>query len=176
MLTKRPPNQAIDLVTTSTLNAPRADVWRWITSVEGISKEMWPYFRMTAPAGVRDLDDLDIKPGVPFAHSRVYLFGFIPLGSWDFTLLEMDRGRGFVEQSPSTFMECWRHERRLVDDPNAPSSVRLVDHVTFVPHDPAFLVGRFMRRVFEHRHRVLRKHFGHTGDAAVACQLSVVAA
>ncbi|GAA6145229.1 hypothetical protein NBRC116585_13470 [Thalassolituus maritimus] len=29
--------------------------WEWITSVEGISKEMSPLLRMTAPKGVKKL-------------------------------------------------------------------------------------------------------------------------
>jgi hypothetical protein len=72
-------------------------------------------------------------------------------------------------------MRFWRHERRLVDVPNAPSSVHLVDRVTFVPRSAAFIVGPFLQRVFEHRHRVLRKHFGHTGETAARCRPAVIA-
>jgi ligand-binding SRPBCC domain-containing protein len=173
MLAKSVPSQAIDLHAASTLKAPRAEVWRWITSVAGISDEMRPYWRITAPIGVQGLADVNIKLGSPFSHSHVYLFGFIPLGSWDMTLSELELERGFVEQSPSTFMKSWRHERRIHDVPDDPSAVQLVDHVTFTPKFGAFLVGPFLQRLFEHRHRVLRSRFGQAGDAPVLCRLSV---
>lgn len=148
-----------DIRLTSRLKSSRDQVWTWITSVAGISEEMRPYFRMTSPEGVRNLADLKVELGASFLRSRVFLFGFIPAGTWDFTLVELEGKSGFVEQSPSTFMTSWRHERRILDDPSDPSSVLLSDHVTFVPKSGRRFVGPFLRHVFEHRHRVLQKRF-----------------
>jgi ligand-binding SRPBCC domain-containing protein len=144
----------------SRLRATRDRVWSWITSVDGISEEMRPYFRMTSPKGVRSLADLKVDLGSPFLRSRVFLFGVIPAGTWDFTLVAMEDRVGFVEQSPSTFMTSWRHERRILDDAGDPASVLLSDHVTFVPKSGRWLLRRFLGHVFEHRHRVLRERFG----------------
>lgn len=134
---------------------------------------MRPYFRMTSPEGVQSLADLKVELGAPFLHSRVFLFGFIPVGTWDFTLVDLEDKSGFVEESPSTFMTSWRHERRILDDPSDPSSVLLSDHVTFVPKAGRSLVGLFLKRVFEHRHRVLQRRFGCVGESGAAGSVSV---
>jgi ligand-binding SRPBCC domain-containing protein len=161
MLLRKLDSGAIDVRATSRLRGSRSQIWEWITSVAGISEEMTPYFRMTSPEGVQNLADLKVELGAPFLRSRVFLFGFIPAGTWDFTLVEFEDGKGFVEESPSTFMTSWRHERRILDDPHDPLSVLLSDHVTFVPRSARWLVGPLLRRVFEHRHRVLRERFAH---------------
>ena len=41
----------------SKLRCDRGTAWSWITSLDGISAEMRPFFRMTAPVGVRSLAD-----------------------------------------------------------------------------------------------------------------------
>jgi ligand-binding SRPBCC domain-containing protein len=159
MMREKFDSDAIDIRVTSRLRSSRDQVWTWITSVAGISEEMSPYFRMSSPEGVQNLADLKMELGTSFLRSRVFLFGFIPAGTWDFTLVELEDKSGFVEQSPSTFMTSWRHERRILDNPSDPSSVLLSDHVTFVPKSGRRLVGPFLRHVFKHRHRVLQKRF-----------------
>jgi ligand-binding SRPBCC domain-containing protein len=147
----------------SKLHAPRELVWTWMTSVHGISEEMRPYFRMTAPDGVKRLSDLGLELGKPIFRSKVFLFNVLPAGSWDFVLVELDEGRGFVEDDPpSTFMKKWRHERRLLDCPDDASAVLLMDRVSFTPKSAPLLVGPFIQRVFKHRHRVLQKHFARS--------------
>ena len=147
------------------LACTRERAWEWISSVAGIAAEMRPYFRMTVPPGVERLSDLKIELGKPFLRSRVFLFGFIPLGHWDFTLIALELGRGFIEQSPSSVMKSWRHERRLLDCPGEPAAVRLSDHLTFEPHLAPGLVGPFIERVFRHRHRVLRARLANAAGA-----------
>ena len=149
-------NDTITLHYESQLKASRERVWDWITSIEGISREMRPFFRMTTPRGIRSIGDLQVEPGVPMFRSRFFLFGFIPLGYSDMTLIELDPEHGFVEQSPMASMELWRHERRIVPCPSDEDAVLLVDHVTFRPHTAIRFVGWFMRLVFAHRHSVLR--------------------
>ncbi len=144
----------------SKLHAPAARVWEWITSIEGISAEMWPFFRMTTPKGIRSLSDLSIQPGVRMFRSHVFLFGVLPIDYSDMTLVELDSGRGFVEQSPMGSMELWRHERRIAPCPSDSSAVLLVDQLTFRPRTAQRFVGWFIRHVFLHRHNVLRAHLG----------------
>jgi ligand-binding SRPBCC domain-containing protein len=147
----------ISLQFESKLPIPRERVWAWITSLEGISAEMRPFFRMTTPKHVRNIADLDVKPGTPLFRSYFFLFGVLPIDYSDVTLIELEPGRGFVEESPMGSMKVWRHERRIVDCPTDSSAVLLVDRLTFQPRWARTVVGWFIRRVFEHRHKVLRE-------------------
>jgi ligand-binding SRPBCC domain-containing protein len=153
-------DNAISLRFESKFHVPTARVWEWITSVEGISAEMWPFFRMTTPRGIRSLSDVQIEPGVRMFRSYVFLFGVLPIDYSDMTLVELDSGRGFVEESPMGSMKLWRHERRIVPCPTDPGAVLLVDQLTFRPRVAQRLVGWFIRRVFTHRHEVLRTSLG----------------
>ncbi len=119
--------------------------------------EMWPYFRMTAPKGVTSIDDVNIVLGQPLFRSRVYLFGIIPIDYSDVTLLELDKGRGFVEQSPMGSMTLWRHERRIN---NGANGCTLTDVLTFQPRMARRVVAWFIGRVFRHRHAVLKRYLG----------------
>ena len=93
-------DKTISLRFESQLDAPPDRIWEWITSLDGISTEMWPFFRMTFPKGVRSLNDVVIKPGIRIFRSYIFLFGILPVDYSDMTLMELDIGRGFVEQSP----------------------------------------------------------------------------
>ena len=156
----------ISLQFESKLNASRERVWEWITSPDGIRAEMWPIFRMTIPSRVRTLADVEVRPGIPLFRSYILLFGVLPIDYSDLTLIELDQGRGFVEESPMGSMKLWRHERRIVDCPTDPSAVVLTDHLTFQPRWASPLVRWFIRRTFEHRHAVLRERAraGGKGD------------
>ncbi|MFX1445566.1 MAG: hypothetical protein ACFFHV_19290, partial [Promethearchaeota archaeon] len=87
------------------VSAPIEEVWEWITSLKGIKKEMMPYFKMTAPKGIKNIKDVKIELGKPLFRSHIYLFGFLPIGHDDMTLIEYTEGKGFIEQSPMTSME-----------------------------------------------------------------------
>ena len=153
-------NDVISLRFESKLHVPATRVWEWITSIEGISAEMWPFFRMTTPKGIRSLNDLQIEPGVRMFRSYIFLFGFLPIDYSDMTLVELDPGWGFVEESPMGSMKLWRHERRIVPCPSDPGAVLLVDRLTFRPRIAQRFVGWFIRHVFTHRHKVLRTNLG----------------
>ena len=141
----------------SRLTAPPAEVWQWITSFIGISTEMLPLMRMSVPRGVRCLTDIDIVPGKPMFFSWILLFGVLPVDWSKLTLLELDEGHGFVEQSPMGSMKMWRHERCIEA---AESGCALIDRLSFEPRFAAPLLAWFVRRFFAHRHAVLRKHLG----------------
>ncbi|MEO1894211.1 MAG: hypothetical protein ABGX84_15465 [Alcanivorax sp.] len=142
----------------STLRASPERVWEWITSVEGISAEMRPFFRMTIPKHMQSLADVRVEPGTRMFRSYVFLFGFLPIDYSDMTLVKLTPGVGFVEQSPMGSMKLWRHERYIAPCDSEPDSVLLVDQLTFQPRMARGLVGWFIRRVFTHRHKVLREN------------------
>ena len=152
----------INLRFESELHAPVARIWEWITSIEGISTEMWPYFRMTTPKGVRSLNDVQIEPGIRMFRSYIFLFGVLPIDYSDMTLIEITPDQGFIEQSPMGSMKLWRHERRIAPSPSTPSAVLLIDHLTFQPRIAKHFVGWFIHRVFIHRHRILKANFTKT--------------
>jgi len=155
-------DNAISLRFETRLSAPIESVWDWITSVNGIRLEMWPFFYMTVPKGVRFLSDVQIIPGTPMFRSYVFLFGLFPVDYSDMTLLELNPGRGFIEQSPMGSMKLWRHERQIALSPSDANTVILTDQLTFQPRMAKRFVGWFIRRVFIHRHKVLRDNLGST--------------
>lgn len=146
----------VELTFRSELRAPRERVWRWMTSVEGIARELSPLLKMTTPRNVQNLRDVPIEPGKPLFRSWVLLFGVLPIDRSDLTLLQLDEGRGFVEQSPLLSMSLWRHERTLEADGER---TILTDRLTFRPRLATALTRWFIRTVFTHRHAVLRRQF-----------------
>src|SRR5258705_2058808 len=123
----------IELTFRSRLRASAEKVWGWVVSVEGISAEMRPFFRMTVPPGVRTITDIAWRPGQPLFRSRVFLFGVLPIGHSDLTLLELIPGRGFVEQSPMGSMRLCRHERRIEPLAGAKQGPILIGRPTLEP-------------------------------------------
>lgn len=139
------------------LRVSPAEAWTWITSFDGISKEMAPYMRMTKPRGVTTLASIEYQPGKRLFRSWVLLFGIVPFDYSDLTLLTLDDGVGFVEQSPMGSMRLWRHERRIT--PNEAGCI-LTDTLTFQPRLFGWLTYNIVRTFFAHRHRLLAKHLG----------------
>ena len=146
----------------SELRASSDQVWSWITSVDGISRELWPILRMTTPRGLRSLRDVRIEPGRRLFRSWVLLFGILPIDRSDLTLLRLDDGSGFVEQSPMLSMRLWRHERWL--EPSGDGTA-LTDRLTFVPRLATAVTRWFIVTVFAHRHAVLRRALGDGSSA-----------
>ena len=144
----------VELTFESELTATPAQVWEWITSFKGISAEMWPYMRMTAPRGIESIKDIKITPGQALFRSRIYLFWFLPIDHSELTLIEMKEGEGFIEQSPMGSMKLWRHERRIVPTPRGS---KITDHLTFEPKLAVRITAWFIRTLFRQRHKVLRR-------------------
>jgi len=71
-----------------------------------------------------------IEPGKPLFRSWILLFGIIPIDRSDLTLLRLEDGRGFVEQSPMLSMSLWRHVRTLEADGETNA---VTDELTFRP-------------------------------------------
>ncbi len=139
----------------STLRASRDQVWHWITDADALRAEMRPLLKMSVPKGLHSL--ASVVPGQPLFTSWLWLFGVLPLGTSRLTLTQITPGIGFIEESPMTAMRYWRHERRIEDDPEHPSQVRLIDELRVDPYFTPILLKLFLRLFFNNRHRVLRK-------------------
>lgn len=146
----------------STLSASPEKVWAWITSFDGIAKEMSPILRMSAPKGMRNIASIPFEPGVPMFRSWIRLGGILPIDFSDLTLLSLSLGEGFVEQSRMGSMRLWRHERRIF--PHG-SGCRIIDTLTIEPRLGGQLAVAFVRKFFAHRHNQLRKHLGVYSEA-----------
>jgi ligand-binding SRPBCC domain-containing protein len=141
----------------STLAASPEKVWAWITSFDGISKEMAPVLQMSAPKGERDIASISFEPGVPMFRSWITLGGVLPIDFSDLTLLSLTPGVGFVEQSRMGSMRQWRHERTIFP---VESGCRVTDTLTIEPRFGGRLAVALVRKFFTHRHNMLRKHLG----------------
>lgn len=153
-------NDSVSLRFESRLAASKEAVWAWMVSVQGISAELRPLLRMTVPKGVQSLADVRVRPGVRLFRSHVFLFGLIPFDYSDLTLLELNEGRGFVEQSPMGSMKLWRHERWITPSADTPGVTTLTDQLTFRPRTAPRFVAWVVEKIFNHRHKVIRAHFG----------------
>ena len=151
--------EPIRLELESRLAVEPAQAWRWATSLKGISAELSPLLRMSAPRGVQGIGDMLVTPGRPLFRSRIYLFGFLPIDRSDLTLMRLDEGQGFIEQSPMMSMSLWRHERRIA---RTAGGCTVTDSLVFEPRWARRLVAWFIGRVFAHRHAVMRKEMGAT--------------
>ena len=147
----------INLEYQTIVSAPIEEVWEWITSLKGIRKEMMPYFKMTAPKGIKTINDLEIELGERLFRSHIYLFGFLSIGYDDMTLIEYNEGKGFIEESPMSSMELWRHQRDLE---TVEQGTMITDQLTFKPQHAPKLINKFLKRVFLHRHKILKQELG----------------
>jgi ligand-binding SRPBCC domain-containing protein len=142
----------------SRLEATAEEVWARIVTADGVNDELRPWMRMTVPGeGEFDLDSVEV--GTPIGRSWVLLFGLIPVDYDEINLVEIDRGRGFVEQSRMLSQRFWKHVRTLRPDGGG---VVLTDTVSWEPRLPlpGALMRPMFRAIFGHRHRRLRRRFG----------------
>lgn len=114
---------------------------------------------MTVPKGVTNILDVDLRLGRPLFHSWILLFGVLPIDRSALTLVELDIGRRFQEQSPMFSMTLWRHERTI--EPRR-SGCTLTDCLEFQPRFAAGVIRWFIVKVFTHRHEVIRRNLGCT--------------
>lgn len=156
---------AIDLTFTTTVAAPRAQVWSRVTTMSGVNDELAPYVRMTHPAHLRSLTDVDVRPGVVLHRCWLLAGGLLPFDRHALALERVVEGEGFDEESTSWLQRRWRHERRLADAPEGCTVVS--DRLVVVPRlalaEP--LTRWVVGVVFRHRHRRLVARFGRTPGA-----------
>jgi ligand-binding SRPBCC domain-containing protein len=148
-----------EVTTRSRLDAAPEQVWEHVASFEGINDEFRPWMRMTSPRGVRERGLEGVVLGERICRSWVLLLGFIPFDYDDITLVRLEPGRGFLEQSTMLTQREWEHERTI--EPDGDGAATIIDRVAFTPRfAPEGLVERIVRRTFAHRHARLRKRFG----------------
>lgn len=144
----------------SILATPIAEVWAHASSMAGVNRELMPIVRMTYPrarASLAAVDDVPLDQ-VLFA-SWILLFGVIPIDRHMLRLRALDPPHGFSEDSWSWMQRRWMHRRTL--EAIDATHTRVDDEVEFEPRlGGARVLGPIYRRVFEHRHAVLRRLFG----------------
>lgn len=139
----------------SALEVDAETLWRWITSWECINAEMRPWLTMTSPDNAAMPSLETVRVGSSLGRSRLKIFGVLPVDWSDVTLLEIEPGRGFLEQSPMGSMKMWRHERYIEATGNGSL---LVDELTFSPRYAPRLARRIVKAFFHHRHRQLARY------------------
>ena len=138
-------------------------VWAWVTTGAGVNDELWPWLRMTVPAGWRDRSIADATPGARIGRSWLLLLGVLPFDADDLTIVEIGPHH-FVERSPLLSAASWQHERSVTA---TPGGCRLADRLTFEPRALVAripggirLQSRVIVAIFRHRHRRLARRFG----------------
>ena len=128
--------------------------------MRGVNAELAPWLRMTAPPEAANLRIEDAPVGQPLFTSWVLLAGVLPVDRHAFKFAEVERGRGFVEQSTSWTERRWEHRRHV--ELCGEHGCTVTDRLTFTPRVSVSgpLLSRVVGAVFAHRHRVLRERFG----------------
>jgi hypothetical protein len=144
----------------SELDASIEAVWEVVGTMQGVNAELAPWLRMTAPPEAIGMRIEDAPVGQALFASWVLLGGLLPIDRHYLTLAEIERGRGFVEESTSWTERRWEHRRHV--EPHGEHGCTVTDRLTFTPRlagSGAFL-SRVVALVFGHRHRVLHARFG----------------
>lgn len=153
---------------TTYLPAPASDVWSEATRMPSINREMGPWLKMTYP---REVDDLALDGGLeaagrsvgdPLFPSWILFLGVLPVSRAEVTIVELEPGRRFVEQSKMFGMKLWRHERTIepvVERDREGCTV--TDRITLEPLVPSLAepLAKVLTVFFGHRHRQLAKRF-----------------
>lgn len=138
------------------LAASPKDVWRHVTSIEGINRELAPISMSFPP----DLADLSVDPPLdePAFTSTLKIRG-IPFDRHRLTLVEWNAGVGFLEDSTSVLHRRWRH-RRAITPVGAGCIVTDVVEVESRLPGTERITRRLVERIFDRRHAVLAAEFG----------------
>jgi hypothetical protein len=160
MVSTNPVPKTYTLTFTSELEASVEAVWGVVGTMAGVNAELAPWLTMTAPPEASNLRIEDAPVCQALFASWVLVGGVLPIDRHYLKLAEVERGRGFVEQSTSWSERAWEHRRHL--DPRGERGCTLTDRLTFTPRVRVSgpLLVRVIGAVFGHRHRVLRGRFG----------------
>lgn len=144
-----------DVEISTALAIGAAVTWDRIASIDGVTDELRPWLRMTAPPGTDQIDLTAVPLGERWFRSRILLFGVLPVDYDDLTIVELEPGRRFLERSSMLSMRVWQHERIVEPEPSG--GCRVTDRLTFEPRRlvPHALARRIVRALFDHRHRRL---------------------
>lgn len=143
---------------TSALAAPPAEVWRHASSMAGVNAELAP-ISMSYPPTLARLDALPPDALGTELFTSVLRLGPVPFDRHRLTLLEVEPGRSFQEDSRSLLNRRWRHGRTVT--PTA-TGCELSDRLEVTPRLPGAgpATRRLVARIFDRRHRYLTTRFG----------------
>ena len=160
-----PSTKALTVIERRSVVAAAADeVWGRVVTPEGINDELRPVMTMSLPRSAKGLTVDDLPVGEPIGRSWLRLFGILPFDYDQLTIVELEPGRRFREESTMLSMSSWRHERTVTPDGATASVVH--DRVSFRMRaglrlaTPLVAVG--IGALFSHRHRRLQRHFAVT--------------
>ena len=145
----------------SALTAPASEVWRQVTTLDGVNAELAPWFRMSGPARLHEAALSDAPVGQRLGRCWLLLFGVLPV-EYDDLVLATVEPLAFVESSSMLLQRTWRHERRL--EANA-AGCTVTDRVSWEPRlaGAGLLLSWVVPALFRHRHARLGRRFGVAG-------------
>jgi len=142
------------------VGAPADDVWRRVVTPEGINDELRPVMTMSIPRSAAGMTIDEVPIGTPIGRAWMRLFGVLPFDYVYLTIVEVQPGHAFHEESTMLSMRRWCHERSVTPD-GATAIVR--DRLTFQLRAGLRLatpvVAAGIGALFSHRHRRLQRHF-----------------
>lgn len=146
----------------SALPVPAAMVWARVVTPAGINHEMRPWMTMSVPRRAVDLTIDNVEVGVPVGRAWLRLFGVLPFDYDHLSIVELEPGRRFREESTMATMRLWVHDRTV--EPSADGSGSVVtDRVELTPRWWIRWAGPMLQTVleqfFRHRHRRLVTSF-----------------
>lgn len=125
-------------------------------SMKGVNTELFPWMKLTYPTDV--LKENIEEPGRFLFNSWVLFLGFIPIDYYSFYFTSFNIEGHFHENSSSLTYKNWCHIREVVA---VEGGCLLKDDLEIKPRlfflSP--LIRFFVRRLFLHRHSILRKKF-----------------
>jgi len=146
----------------SPLPVRASQAWHRTTSAEGINDELFPWLRMTSPAGMRGRTLAELPLGERLGRSWLLALCVLPVDADDIMLAEVGPGYRFRETSRMLSMRSWVHERTIRDTADGFCEVR--DHLTFELRGPAAwlpgcdgAIAAVVRCLFRHRHARLAR-------------------
>ena len=152
----------IRLMFASRLKVHAGQLWREISRMPGVNREISPYLIMTYPYRFREFS-LDNAPTDRTLFRSILLAGgVIPFDLHFLRLHKVLPGEGFCEQSTSLFNRRWQHTRWIVNV--GPSVTEIHDRLEINPrlHFAESLIKPIVRILFQHRHDVLRHQYSGT--------------
>jgi ligand-binding SRPBCC domain-containing protein len=152
-------SESYSFTISTALRASAERVWAHASTFAGVNRELGPLVCMTYPSAMASLTPGAFPVGRTAFRSWILLFGLVPIEFDDIALAGLEPGRGFDEVSRTLSMREWRHRRTIT--PAAGGCV-VRDDLVVVPrwHWTGRLLAWVYRRVFELRHRALRRLFG----------------
>jgi hypothetical protein len=153
-----------EVVVSTRLTASADEVWAAVTTPAGVNYELRPLLRMTIPGrwSAATLDEVPLNE--PLGRSWILLGGVLPVDFDDLCLIERGPGHRFQEQSKTSTLSPWRHERTVIADGDG---CTITDRLQFAPrgllrHLPGMtrLASGVVRFLFGHRHRRLARRYG----------------